>query len=311
MKVLVTGGAGFIGSHLVEALVKRGDAVRVLDNFSSGKLEFLNSVRKSIQLVRGDVTQPADCAKAARGVRVVFHLAARRSVIKSVLDPVKTHAADATGTLLMLQASKEARVDRFVYASSSSVYGIARKFPMREEDPLRPVSPYGAAKLAGEFYAYSYFMTYRLPAVSLRFFNVYGPRQNPESAYSQAVPGIVYRLRRGLRPVIHGDGRQSRDFTYVGDAVKAILSASRAPDAAGCVFNIACGKDYSILHLHKILARVMSKSHWAPVFKPRRPSDPDRTLADVSKAQKILGWKPAVPLQAGLASTVEWFEGRS
>ncbi len=305
--VLVTGGAGFIGSHIVEGLVRQGRKVRVLDNFSAGNMEFLKAVRADIQVIRGDVRKTQDCLKAARGVDIVFHQAALRSVAKSVANPIYTHDVDAGGTLHMLEAAKRRKVRRFVNASSSSVYGDARHFPAKESDALDAISPYGIAKLAAEKYTYSYFLNYGLETVSLRYFNVYGPRQSPESIFSNVVPGFIYRFKSGKPPRIFGDGKQSRDFVYVEDVADANVCAAQTPKAKGMIFNVGAGRDTSIIRIYDELARIMGKTHMKPLFQARRPSDPDRTKADITLAKKILSWAPRVQLREGLKKSVEWF----
>lgn len=304
---LVTGGAGFIGSHIVEALLKEGKSVRVLDNFSTGKMQFLEPYKKDIHIIRGDIRRAGDCFKAAQNAAVVFHQAAEKSVPKSVLNPLLTHETDATGTLNVLEACKKNGVRRFILASSCAVYGIAKKYPIKEEAPLEPLSPYGAAKIAAEKYAFSYYAGGFLETVALRYFNVYGPFQDPESVYSAAVPGLISRLKRNERPIIYGTGRQSRDFVYVSDVARANLLAAEVPHANGGVFNIASGQDQSILRLCRDLSGLMGKEKLKPLFKERRPSDPNRASADISKAGAILGWKPLIDFYAGLKNTVEWF----
>ena len=306
-RYLVTGGAGFIGSNIVAALVKKGKKVRILDNFSEGKMEFLKPFKNDIEIMRGDVRRYADCHKAVKGIEVVMHQAALRSVIKSVMDPFATHDTDATGTLYMLEAARQRRVKRFVNASSSSVYGDAKRFPTTEESPFGALSPYAVAKLAAERYAFSYFVNYGLETVSLRYFNVFGPHQNPESIYSAVIPGFIERFKKDIAPMIFGDGKQSRDFTYVGDVVNANLLAAQSSKAKGEAFNIGAGEDHSIIGLYKDLATVMHKEHLKPIFKKRRPSDPDRTYADISKAKRILGWEPKTSFKEGLKKTVDWF----
>ncbi|HXV18882.1 MAG TPA: NAD-dependent epimerase/dehydratase family protein, partial [Candidatus Omnitrophota bacterium] len=231
LKYLVTGGAGFIGSHLVELLVKKGHKVRVLDNFSTGFASYLKPFQGKVEVQKGDVRNTRDCLRAVRGVEVVFHEAAFTSVAKSVETPSEVHEIDATGTLNMLEAAKTAGVRRFVYASSCSVYGNATRFPLREGDPIKPLSPYAVAKLTGELYTYSYFVNYGLETVALRYFNVFGSRQNPMSKYSAAVPGILSRLKKGQAPVIYGDGKQSRDFVHADDVAMANFLASKVPAA--------------------------------------------------------------------------------
>jgi UDP-glucose 4-epimerase len=307
-RYLVTGGAGFIGSHIVEALVRKGQRVRVLDDFSSGRREFLKSCLRDIEIQKGSIARFADCQKAVKGVDIVIHQAALRSVAKSVMDPFAYHETDATGTLNMLEAARRARVKRFVNASSSSVYGNVDHFPMRETEPTRPLSPYGTAKLAAELYAWTYYLNYGFETVSLRYFNVFGPRQNPESVYSTVVPAFIERLKKNKRPIIHGTGRQSRDFTYVENVVNANLLAATAPGAKGRIFNIANGRDFSVIDVYETLARITGKRHIKPEFQKRRPADPDKTYADISQAKRFLGWKPTVGFKEGLKRTVEWFQ---
>ncbi len=305
---LVTGGAGFIGSHIVAALVKKGEKVRILDDFSSGKKEFIKPYLRDIQIQKGSITRFADCQKAVKGVHAVIHQAALRSVAKSVMDPFAYHETDATGTLNMLEAARRGGVKRFVNASSSSVYGNVDHFPMRETDSTRPLSPYGTAKLAAELYAYAYFLNYGFETVSLRYFNVFGPHQSPESVYSTVVPAFSERLKQNKSPIIYGTGKQSRDFTYVENVVNANLLAATVPGAKGHIFNIANGTDFSVLDVYRELAAIMGKKHIKPEFQKRRPADPDKTYADVSQAKRILGWKPTVGFKEGLRRTVEWFQ---
>ena len=308
MVYLVTGGLGFIGSHITAALVRKGRKVRILDNFSTGKLEFVKPYQKHIQIQRGDIRRYRDCEKAMEGVGYVIHQAAFKSVPKSVNSPMLAHEADATGTLNLLEAARQARVKRFVNASSSSVYGDAKHFPSNESDPTKPLSPYGVAKLAAECYAYSYFLNYGLQTVSLRYFNVFGPHQNLDSIYSAVIPAFINHVKSGSSPVIYGTGRQSRDFTYVENVVAANLAAAEAPGAGGHIFNIAGGRAHSVIDLYRELARILDKTDVKPVFKPKRRSDPMRSFADVSAAKKILKWKVTVGFEEGLKRTVEWFD---
>lgn len=307
MKVLVTGGAGFIGSNIVEVLVKHGHDVTVLDNLLTGFRKNLRSVSKDIRFIKGDIRNARDVRKAIAKNRVIIHQAAIRSVPKSVDDPFLSHHVNASGTLLLLEEAKRAGVGRFVYASSSSVYGNATKFPQREGDPLLPLSPYGVSKLAGENYAYTYFTNFGLETVALRYFNVYGPRQNPESKYSAVVPAFLDMIRKGRSPVVDGDGRQSRDFTFVGDVVRANLAAAFGPKlCAGHAFNIGGGQEVSVLGVLKALAQATGKSV-KPVFGPARKGDARRTCTDLSKARRLLGWTPQVTFKDGIRQTVEWF----
>src|SRR5262245_43499883 len=246
---LVTGGAGFIGSHLVEALVTRGYSVRVLDNLSTGSAANLARVRRDVELIQGDLTDLNTVREAVRDTELVFHQAALASVPRSVADPLSTHQACVNGTLHVLLAAREAGVRRIVYAASSSAYGASTKLPKQETDPTLPLSPYAAAKLAGEQYCAAFTEVYGLETVRLRYFNVYGPRQSPDSPYAAVIPLCLRAMLAGRGPRIHGDGRQSRDFTFVADVVRANLLAAEAPGVAGAVYNIACGRRTSLLDL--------------------------------------------------------------
>ncbi len=307
-QILVTGGAGCIGSNIVEELVRRGKPVTVIDNFSAGLERNLKPFAGKIRLVRGDIRDAKMTDRVMKGVEVVIHQAAIRSVPKSVNNPLMSHEANTTGTLNLLNSAVKSGVKRFVYASSSSVYGGAQAFPQKESASLRPMSPYGVSKLCGENYCHAYHAIYGLHTVALRYFNVYGPRQNPESQYSLVVPAFIDKLRRGERPVIDGNGRQSRDFTYVKDVVEAnLLAAFEAPRSAGKSFNIAGGGDTSILDILNTIAKHMGVRP-NPIFGPRRKGDPMRTWADISAARKDLGWRPKTKLDQGLKETLQWFE---
>jgi dTDP-glucose 4,6-dehydratase len=307
-QVLVTGGAGCIGSNIVEELVRRGKKITVIDNFSAGLMRNLKPFMKNVRLVRGDIRDPKAVDRAMKGVSVVIHQAAIRSVPKSVNNPLLSHEVNTTGTLTLLNAAVKHGVKRFVYASSSSVYGGVKKFPMHEDDSLKPMSPYGVSKLCGEQYCHAFHEIHGLHTVALRYFNVYGPRQNPESLYSLVVPAFIDKVRRGERPVIDGTGKQSRDFTYVKDVARAnYLAAFEAPRAAGKSFNIAGGRDTSILEILNLVAKHMGR-RTDPIFGPRRKGDPMRTFADISAAKRDLGWKPTMKLDDGIRETVQWFE---
>jgi UDP-glucose 4-epimerase len=304
---LVTGGAGFIGSNIVEELLERDCLVRVFDNFSTGKAENLAPFKGGFELVKGDLREPKALAKAMRGVTYVLHEAAFRSVPKSVDNPRAANDNNATGTLNALMAAKEAGVKRFVYAATSSAYGDCDVFPQVETLPTAPISPYAVSKLAGEHYCHVFARTYGLETVALRYFNVFGPRQNPESVYSAVIPKFMELalLRKPLE--IHWDGRQSRDFTYVANVVDGNIRAALAPSAvSGMTINLATGTNISLLDivrgLEKILGRRLEKN-----FLPRRKGDIRKTYADISLAKKLLKFKPLVMFPEGLRLTWDYF----
>lgn len=307
MDCLVTGGAGFIGSNLVRGLLDRGMTVRVLDNFSTGRPVNLSGLRGKFEMIEGDICSQATARKAARGVRYLFHMAARPSVPRSVEDPAGSNAANITGTLNMLVAARDAGVEKFTFSSSSSVYGNTPKLPKREDMTPMPLSPYAVQKLCGEHYCRIFHGLYGLQTFALRYFNVFGPRQNPKSQYAAVIPHFIDLLRRNKSPVIHGDGGQTRDFTFVSDVVAANISCCAAPrEAAGRVFNVAVGNRISVNDLAAKLIRIMGRKI-RPVHTETRPGDVRDSLADVRLAAKYLGWKAAVPLDEGLRRTVEWF----
>ncbi len=305
--VLVTGGAGFIGSHLVEALLARGQAVRVLDDLSSGRREFLPA-SPALELVVGDLRDPETVRRAVSGVEVVFHQAALRSVPRSVEEPFAYHDVNATGTIRLLLAARDAGVRRVVYASSSSVYGDQPALPLHEELRPQPISPYAASKLVGEHYCANFTRHYGLETVSLRYFNVFGPRQDPHSQYAALVARFVAAARRDAALEIHGDGTQTRDLTYVANVVDANLAAAAAPGAAGEVFNIACGERLSVLDVAARLEEVLGRP-LARRYSARRAGDVRDTLADTSRARERLGYRPAVDFTEGLRRTVAAFPG--
>jgi len=297
---VVTGGAGFIGSHLAEALLLRGRRVRVVDDFSTGKR---GNAPAGAELVEGDVNAVAK--EAVRGADVVYHLAALPSVPRSVERPLESHRATAQATLAVLQASERAGVRRVVFASSSSVYGDTPTLPKREDMPPRPLSPYAVAKLCGEAYARSWAEHTKLETVSVRFFNVYGPRQDPDSPYAAVIPIFIGRLL-GDRPLpIDGDGLQTRDFTFVGDVVLGILAAAAAPGVSGRVYNLAGGRPASLLALADALASLLGVRAGKD-FRPPRPGDIRDSWADVSAARRDLGFEARTSLEEGLRATVEW-----
>lgn len=301
---LVTGGAGFIGSHIVDELVRRGERVRVLDNLSTGKRENLAAVIERIELIEGDIRNLETVRGAVQGVDYVLHQAALPSVPRSIADPMTSHEVNATGTLNILIAARDAQVKRVVYASSSSVYGNSPTLPKHEEMPTNPLSPYAVSKLAGENYCRAFYQVYKLPTVSLRYFNVFGPKQDPTSQYSAVIPKFIRALLRGEPPTIHGDGLQSRDFTYVANVVQANLLACEKDAAVGQVMNVACGEAYTLLDLHRDLEDLLSKS-LAPVFAETRVGDVKHSLAAIERAEQLLGYQPSVGWRTGLHLTVQ------
>ena len=306
MRILVTGGAGFIGSHLVEALVRQGHEVRVLDDLSSGRLANLRSVRRDIEFLKGDCAEPAVARKAVGRCEVVFHEAAVPSVARSVDDPALSHHANATATLSLLVAARDAGVRRLVYAGSSSVYGAERGLPKLESMPTRPMSPYGVAKLLGEHYLRVFAELYGLETLTLRYFNVFGPRQDPSSPYSGVISLFTTEMLRGRTPVIYGDGRQSRDFTYVDNVVQANLLALEAKGLRGQTVNVATGRRISLLRLLSAVARETGRPARAR-HRAARPGDVRHSLAAVSAARRLLGYRPSVDFETGLARTVAWY----
>ncbi len=308
--VLVTGGAGFIGSHLVEALLERGLTVRVLDDFSTGDPANLFQVRDDVEIIDGDVTDPETVRAAVRGCEVVFHQAALASVPRSVADPLATHRACVDGTLQVLLAAREARVRRVVYAASSSAYGGSTKLPKSEGDPTLPLSPYAVSKLAGEHYCAAFSEVYGLETVRLRYFNVFGPRQTPDSPYAAVIPLFIRALMTGQSPLIHGDGRQSRDFTYIADVVQANLKAADAPAVSGNVYNVACGKRTSLLELIAYLNDMLG-TNIRPTHGAARAGDVRHSQADIERARGELGYRPTTDIRVGLERTLEWWQERA
>lgn len=303
---LVTGGAGFIGSHLVEGLTKAGRRVRILDNLDTGLRENIDWVRPAPEIMIGDVAD-GDCVqRAMSGVSRVYHLAALASVQKSVEAPAESHRVCATGTLTVLDAARRAGVRRVVYAASSSAYGMPVNAVQTEADPVMPLSPYAAAKLAGEMYLEAFASTYGLETVRLRFFNVFGPRQRPDSPYSGVIAIFTALLTAGKTPTVHGDGLQSRDFVFVTDVVQAIMKAGDVPGISGKVFNVGTGKSVTVLDLVAALNRVLG-TQLKPVHGPARVGDVRNSRADISRACRELGYAPVVPFEEGLARTLAWY----
>jgi len=302
---LVTGGAGFIGSHLVDDLVRRGGRVRVFDDFSTGLR--VNLTHPAVEVVEGSLTDPAAVGRAVAGAGVVYHLGALASVARSVENPAATHAACATGTLNLLDAARRGGVRRVVYAASSSAYGGAGGAGGQAEDlPVAAKSPYAAAKFAGELYMQAFAHAYAIETVRLRFFNIFGPRQRADSPYSGVIALFTAGMIAGRAPTIQGDGTQSRDFTFVANAVQALTKAAAAPGVSGNVYNVGTGRSVSVLDLVAALNRVLGTAH-APTFGPTRAGDVAFSQADISRTRADLGYAPAVDFEDGLARTVEWY----
>ena len=304
---LVTGGAGFIGSHVAQGLLKRGYKVRIFDNLSTGKAENLKIFKGSVDFVKGDLRRQQDVNKAVKGVSYVLHLAANRAVLRSVDDPLETNDVNVTGTLRLLLAARAAKVKRLVFSSSSSVYGNTEKFPCVETDIPNPQSPYAASKIMGEYYCKQFTGLFGLSTVSLRYFNVFGPRQNPESVYSAVIPIFVDCILKRKSPEIHWDGKQSRDFSYVDNVVNGNIQAMMMPKVDGEVFNIACHEEYSVLDIFNALKKIMGIHDVKPIFKPKRAGDVRRTFAEISKSKRLLKFKVQTRFYKGLEKTVEWF----
>lgn len=310
---LVTGGAGFIGSHIVEELVKRGEKVRVLDNFFTGKRENLQFTQlpnhlttQLLEVIEGDIRDFKKVKEAMKDVNYVIHEAALRSVPKSMEDPHSYHEVNVTGTLNILLAAREGKVKKVVFASSSSVYGETDRLPEKEEFPPQPISPYALTKLAGEYYCQVFSKAYGLKTVSLRYFNVFGPRQSLESQYAVVIPKFITCMLKDESPPIHGDGLQSRDFTYIDNVVKATIQAALVPNLNSEILNVACGNAYTVLDIVKYVNQILGKNI-QPTFTPPRPGDVRHTLADVSLMQKKLGLRAEVDFFEGLKRTVEYF----
>lgn len=306
MRYLVTGGAGFIGSNIVDELVRRGHDVTVLDDFSSGREENLSGAMKKIRLVRGDICDLEAAREACEGADYVLHLAARTSVPRSVKDPIETNRVNIDGTLNVLVAARDAKVRRIVYAASSSAYGETATLPKVETMPSEPISPYGVTKLVGEMYAQVFGRAYGLENVSLRYFNVFGPRQDPTSQYSGVLSRFMLAIIEGSAPVVFGDGEQSRDFTYVDNVVDISLRACEAPGASGKVFNGGTGLRITLNDVLKLLGQITGGAVRAK-YDPPRSGDILHSQADIQVAQQVLGYRPRVDFEQGLRRTWKWY----
>jgi nucleoside-diphosphate-sugar epimerase len=303
---LVTGGAGFIGSHLAHALLERGEWVRVADDLSTGKPANLAVLDGRAEVLTGDLADSAVAREAVADIDIVLHQAAIPSVPRSVADPLTTHRANVDATVSVLVAAKDAGVRRVVYAASSSAYGDTPALPKREDMPPNPLSPYALQKLVGEQYLQMFTRLYGLDTVSIRYFNVFGPRQDPSSPYSGVIALFVTRLLAGQPPVITGDGEQTRDFTYVDNIVDGVLRAAIAPDVSGRVINVATGRQISINQLAQALQRLLG-SDFIPVHTEARTGDVRDSLADITLARQLLGYEPQVSFEEGLRRTVAWY----
>jgi UDP-glucose 4-epimerase len=307
-RVLVTGGAGFIGSHLVERLLHRGYRVRILDNFSTGHRENIAPWLEDVEVVEGDIQSYERVHTAVQGCEVVFHEAALPSVPRSIQDPLTSNAANVIGTLNLALVARDSGVQRAIFASSSSVYGANEALPKHEGLQPCPISPYAVAKLAAEGYCQSFFHVYGLETVALRYFNVFGPRQDPLSQYAAVIPNFITAMHAGCSPRVYGDGEQSRDFTYVDNVVEANMRAMEAPDVGGKAFNVACGQQITLNHLLAEL-RDLTGSRLAAEYLPARPGDVLHSLADISRAEHELGYLPTIDFREGLRRTLEFYGG--
>lgn len=303
---LVTGGAGFIGSHITKKLLNKCDKVTVIDNLSTGNLDNLLEVSDDINFIRGDIRDIDLLIKSFNGVEVVFHQAALPSVPRSVKDPIASNASNIGGTLNVLVAARDAGVRRVVYAASSSAYGNTEVLPKSEEMPGNPLSPYAVTKYVGELYSKVFAKVFGLETVSLRYFNVFGPNQDPSSQYAAVIPKFIIVMSNGQSPHIYGDGEQSRDFTYIDNVVEANLLAANAPGISGEVINIACGGRYTLNGLVAKLNDIIGKNI-KPIYDPPRTGDVRHSMASIEKAEKLLRYRPCVTFEEGLRKTVKWF----
>ncbi len=307
LNILVTGGAGFIGSHLVDELATENRIV-ILDDFSSGKRENISrhEGRKNVSVTTGDIRNRSLVFDVMSGIDIVYHLAVR-CLRESINNPDAVHDVNATGTLTLLEAARKNRVRRFVYISSSEIYGSARYAPMDESHPREPITVYGASKLAGELYALAYQRTYGLPSLSIRPFNTYGPREHAEGVSGEVIPRFVVRMLSNEPPIIFGDGKQTRDFTYVTDVVRGIVLASASDALIGQTVNIARGREVSINDLARLISHKLGKHQITPVYEKERPGDVKRHCADVSKARALIGFRADVDIDQGIGLYIEWF----
>lgn len=304
---LVTGGGGFIGSNMVRFLLEKGIDVRVLDNFETGKHENLTEVKNKIDLIEGDIRNADTVNQAIKDCDVVIHLAALGSVPRSMKDPATTHEVNVNGIFNILEACRAAKVKRIVFASSSSVYGECPVLPQHEGLPLAPISPYGATKAIAEVYLRAYYETYGMQSACLRYYNVFGPRQDPQSQYAAAIPLFVSALMRDQQPGIFDDGEQSRGFTYIENVVEANFLAATAKELHGEAMNISVHKSVTVNTVVNTIAELLGKTHIKPKYLPPRPGDIKHSLADISRANELIGYDPKIDFDAGIRKAIDWY----
>jgi len=305
---LITGGGGFIGSNMARFLLDKGQKVRVLDNFATGKRENLTAIADDIKLIEGDIRDEATVKTAVADADVVYHLAALGSVPRSIEDPAATHAVNVTGIFNLLEASRKAKVKRFVFASSSSVYGQSPVLPQHEELPYGPISPYAASKAIGEVYCRAFYETYGLQTISLRYYNVFGPRQDPTSQYAAAIPLFVSALLRDKPPTIFDDGQQSRGFTYVENVTNANWLAAIAKQTHAETINISTATSVTVNTVVNEIKKLLGKENIEPIYAPPRPGDIKHSLADVTKAKKVIGYEPLISFEQGIRQAIDWYK---
>jgi UDP-glucose 4-epimerase len=304
---LITGGAGFIGSNMVRFLLEKGQKVRVLDNFETGRRENLAEVTGRIEVIEGDIRDMDTVRRAAAGAEVVYHLAALGSVPRSVKDPATSHDVNVNGIVNMLIAARDAKARRFIFSSSSSVYGQSKVLPQHEGLPLAPISPYGATKAAGEIYCRTFYETYGLQTISLRYYNVFGPRQDPTSQYAAAIPLFVSAFLRDKAPTIFDDGQQSRGFTYIDNVTEANWLAANMKEAHGEAVNISTKNAVTVNTVVNVIRKLMGKENIKPVYAPPRPGDIKHSLADITRAKEVIGYEPFISFEEGITKAIDWY----